>query len=281
MDNINFTAIDFETASNFRHSICQIGICRVENGEIIFQKSYHVQPPNNEYSHWNVLIHGIGPETTEDKPTFPEIWQEIKIFIENQLVIAHNSDFDLDCLEKTLDYYNLESPFYRHDCTYKATGLNLVDLAESLEITFQNHHDALADSVVCAKAYVKLMAGIIPDQSKITVKSSKSIFEGHEKLTGKVLKPDLENADSNSLFFNKKLVFTGVLNKISRDEAAQITKKMGADIDTGVTKRTDFVIVGEGAGPSKLKKIHEFNSAGANIKIINEEEFLGIIQHGL
>jgi DNA polymerase III subunit epsilon len=53
---------------------------------------------------------------------------------------------------------------------------------------------------------------------------------------------------------------------------------MGADIDTGVNKRTNFVIVGQGAGPSKLKKIDELNDSGSNIKIIKEDEFLSMIK---
>jgi BRCT domain type II-containing protein len=53
---------------------------------------------------------------------------------------------------------------------------------------------------------------------------------------------------------------------------------MGADIDTGVNKRTDYVIVGSGAGPAKLRKIADFNSTGSNIKIIKEEDFLLMIK---
>jgi DNA polymerase-3 subunit epsilon len=57
-----------------------------------------------------------------------------------------------------------------------------------------------------------------------------------------------------------------------------ILKSKGADIDTGVTKRTRYVIVGKGAGPIKLKKIKEFNSKGACIKILNEATFIKMIK---
>jgi DNA polymerase-3 subunit epsilon len=68
---------------------------------------------------------------------------------------------------------------------------------------------------------------------------------------------------------------------MSRDTAAKQVKDLGADIDTGVNKRTDFVIVGQGAGPSKLKKIEEFNSTGSSIKIINENQFIDLLKSGL
>lgn len=278
---MNFTAIDFETANNSRHSICQIGICRVENWKIIHTESLLVQPPNNDFSHWNIAIHGISPDLTDNKSLFPEIWKNIKQHFNNQLIIAHNTDFDLDCLFKTLEYYNLEFPNIEYECTYKISGLNLIDLAESLNVEILNHHDALNDAIMCANSYIKLRNGFVPDFNKITEKEAKSIFSGHERLSGKVLKPDLENADSSSPFYNKKIVFTGVLDKISREKAAEIVKSMGADIDSTITKKIHFVIIGSGAGPSKLKKIKEYNEAGSNIKMIYESEFLEIIKHGL
>lgn len=277
MNNLNFTAIDFETANNFRHSICQIGICRVENGITVFSGSFLIQPPENKYSSWNIKIHGISPDITQDKPFFSEIWNEIRIHFDNQLIIAHNSAFDLDCLYKTLKYYNLDHPILKSECTYKISGLKLIDLAESLEITLMSHHDALNDSLMCAESYIRLKNGRNPDLQKITFKAPKSIFAGHERISGNVLKPDLENADSTSPFFNKKIVFTGILEKIGREEAAGIVKKMGADIDTSISKKTDFVIIGIGAGPSKLKKLFEYNLAGSNIRLVYEVEFLEIV----
>jgi len=64
---------------------------------------------------------------------------------------------------------------------------------------------------------------------------------------------------------------------MTRNEAAKRVKDLGADIDTGVNKRTDFVIVGQGAGPSKLKKIEDLNSSGSKIRIIIEDDFLDMI----
>ena len=58
-DKLNFIAIDFETATGKRASICEVGICVVRNGEIIETKSWLVQPEDNAYSYWNIQIHGI------------------------------------------------------------------------------------------------------------------------------------------------------------------------------------------------------------------------------
>lgn len=43
---MNFTAIDFETAQGYRWSICQVGFVRVENGIVIQEVDFLVQPPD-------------------------------------------------------------------------------------------------------------------------------------------------------------------------------------------------------------------------------------------
>jgi len=275
---MTFTAIDFETAQGARWSICQVGIVRVENGEIIKSISKLIKPPGNEYQKSNTQIHGINCEITENSPTFHEVWSEIKEYIEEQLVVAHNSDFDIDCLKNTLQYYDLPFPNMNIDCTYRRTNLKLDDLCNSLDIPLDKHHDACCDAMACAKAYLKLLNNEVPDYSKIAQRKSNPFdYSSHQRLYGNVLKPDLENVDISSPFYNKKVVFTGVLTKYSREEAAAIVKKYGADIDTSITKRTNIVIMGESAGPSKVRKIEMYNNEGCNISIIEEKEFCEII----
>lgn len=280
---MNFITIDFETATGKRWSICQIGMVKVENGKIVKKISRLVKPPNNEYSEWNMRVHGITPIDTADSPIFPEIWLEIKPYIENSLVVSHSTDFDIDCLYKTLDYYEIPRPRFNIDCTYKRTGKKLDSLCEAFDIHLGNHHDAECDAIACAEIYIKLLNNKEPDFSRIRNKPKTNIFQqkGHERIRGDILKPDLKNANPSSPFYGKKVVFTGVLNSIKRHAAAEIVKKQGADIDTGITKRTNYVITGSAPGPSKLKKIEKYNNEGSEIKIIFENEFLEMIKNDL
>ncbi|QQU04005.1 BRCT domain-containing protein [Myroides odoratus] len=99
-------------------------------------------------------------------------------------------------------------------------------------------------------------------------------LESRKKINSSLLKPNLETADPNNFFYNKKVVFTGDLETISRKEAAEIIYKMGADINTNISKKTNIVILGHNPGPSKLKQIETINSNGEIIQILSEEEFL-------
>ena len=277
---MNFVAIDVETAIGKRWSICQIGLAIVENGEIIKTVSKLVQPPQNEYANGNISVHGITPDMTASAPVFPEIWDEIYPLLEGKRLVAHNASFDINCLHQALEFYNLQIPGMECDCTYSRTGYKLSEICDAYEIELNNHHDATCDAVACAKVYLNLLQGIEPDFSKIKPRSEKSsnFFspEGHEHLCGDVLKPDLNNSDCNSPFYAKKVVFTGVLNSIDRKEAADLVKKLGADIDTSITKRTNFVITGSASGPSKMVKINQLNAQGCDIRLVYEEEFLRI-----
>ncbi|HBF38455.1 MAG TPA: exonuclease [Firmicutes bacterium] len=279
---LDFTAIDFETATNVRWSVCQVGLVRVENANIVDTYSSLIQPPDNRYVRWNTAIHGISSMITRESPTFPEIWEKIKGFIENQLVVAHNVNFDADCLKQTLRYYNLEIPDFTVDCTYQKTGASLDKACQALEINLDNHHDALEDAVACANIYLCLAGGRIPDYSKIkpAIKTAKPgfNFNGHERIKGELLKPNLEDAKPDSAFYGKKVVFTGILFSIGREEAARIVRSLGADIDSGVTPKTNYVIVGSDPGPSKMRKIVKYNQEGSLISIIREAEFLKMIE---
>jgi DNA polymerase-3 subunit epsilon len=158
------------------------------------------------------------------------------------------------------------------------SGLSMLALCDALEINLTKHHDALYDAIAYAEAYIRLKSGISPNHGLIKSRPLQNMFTGHERITGDLLKPNLETADPFNPFYSKKVVFTGVLDGISRDEAAKMVKAEGADIDTGITRHTHYVIAGSGAGPAKLKKVEEFNAGGAEIRVSNKTQFLDMIK---
>ena len=149
-----FTAIDFETAQGYRWSICQVGLVRVEHGEITNEVNILVQPPNNYYWYKFIDIHGITPQDTLNAPTFDKVWHKIEPFIKDQTVVAHNRlAFDFPVLEKTLEFYGMKAPDYEKQCTYRIFKDNLASLSKIYNIPL-NHHDALSDAKACGELYL-------------------------------------------------------------------------------------------------------------------------------
>ena len=149
-----FTALDFETASSYSNSICQVGLVRMENGILVKEINILVQPPDNYYWSRFTDIHGITAKDTANALTFAQVWCQIAPYIENQNVIAHNGfGFDFPVLAKTLEYYNLQTPNYNKFCTYRIYKSNLANLCKQHNIAL-NHHDALSDARACAVLYL-------------------------------------------------------------------------------------------------------------------------------
>lgn len=155
---MNFIAFDFETANAQKHSACSVALIMVQDDKIV-GRYYSLIQPETDF-HWrNIQIHGIQPEDVADAPKFPEVWQEIQdYFQENRLIVAHNATFDCGVLKGCLDYYGIEQPHYLSLCTVRTSkklfpefeNHKLNTVSEKLGITLDNHHNALDDSLACA-----------------------------------------------------------------------------------------------------------------------------------
>jgi len=164
---LNFIAIDFETATGERSSICETGICVVRSGEICETKSWLVQPDGNLYSYFNIQIHGITPHDTERSPLFPDVWEEIErtYLDEFDTFVAHNAAFDRGCLTQAAALYHIHLPSLQWHCTLQTAckvydyGCNtLAYLCQQLEIPEGTHHRAGDDAEMCARLFLRELA---------------------------------------------------------------------------------------------------------------------------
>jgi DNA ligase (NAD+) len=76
---------------------------------------------------------------------------------------------------------------------------------------------------------------------------------------------------SNSPVSGKIVVFTGALTRMTRDEAKARAESLGAKVASSVSKKTDYVIVGEDAGSKAAK------AAELGVKMLSEDEWLELI----
>jgi DNA ligase (NAD+) len=92
-----------------------------------------------------------------------------------------------------------------------------------------------------------------------------------ERLTKEVTILDAERPKSNSVVAGKTVVFTGSLEKMTRDEAKAMAERLGAKAAGSVSKKTDFVVAGPGAG----SKLAEAKKHG--VTVLTEDEWLKMV----
>jgi DNA ligase (NAD+) len=92
-----------------------------------------------------------------------------------------------------------------------------------------------------------------------------------ERLTKEVKILDAEQPAASSPVAGKTVVFTGSLEKMTRDEAKAMAERLGAKTAGSVSKKTDYVVAGPGAG-SKLNKARE-----AGVTVLSEDEWFELI----
>jgi DNA ligase (NAD+) len=92
-----------------------------------------------------------------------------------------------------------------------------------------------------------------------------------ERLTKEVTILDAEKPKSNSAVAGKTVVFTGALELMTRDEAKAKAERLGAKVSGSVSKKTDYVVAGPGAG----SKLAEAKKHG--VEVLTEDQWLKLV----
>lgn len=284
MDKVlNFVAVDFETMTAELTSACAIGLVKVIDGNIQ-QKFYSlINPILDGRERNNTHIHGITPEMVVSAPTFAQLFPQLVQFIGKLPIVCHNRGADINIMQRCMDYYGLTGVDAANNyCTYEMTGLSLTACCAQFGINMGAHHDALDDADACAKVFLACQGAIMANTfkgglSEVIAASRTKRFE-HATLIP-IADDQVQNQDTP--FFHAKVVITGTFAAYpKRNELGKLLQALGADVDTAISKRTNVVVMGQGAGPAKIKKIETLRDKGHEIRIIYEEELKQILDYG-
>jgi DNA ligase (NAD+) len=142
--------------------------------------------------------------------------------------------------------------------------------------SWQAFHDAALKVAMGDEETIAEMDAL--DQIGDTVIKSVAAYFGEnhnrgivERLTKEVTILDAERPKSNSAVAGKTVVFTGSLERMTRDEAKAKAERLGAKVSGSVSKKTDYVVAGPGAG----SKLTEAKKHG--VTVLTEDEWLKLI----
>ena len=299
-DDNSYVVFDLETTglSVYQDEIIEIAALKVSHGEIIDTFETLVNP-HFDLPKKVTKITGINDLMLSSAPDIQDVIFDFKEFVGDFTVVGHNiKSFDLIFIQRA--YRKCEADSFRNKIVDTLTisrklypdlsQHKLINLAEYLDIEQTiGFHRALADCEYTYKCYEIMKSDLInkkPRKKKASKSDStskpKTSFNPYPKHADlRNLTTDKTEFDESNPFFGKYCVFTGELNKYSREEAAQIILDLGGQCENNVTRKTDYLIVSADSDPNKKsgkqKKAEEYKAKGQGIEIISESAFYDMI----
>lgn len=140
-----------------------------------------------------------------------------------------------------------------------------IDLANNFG-SIDNLHNATIDQLYAIEGIGEVVARSI--LSWFADPDNEALLDKFEQFG---IKPYFEKKSSK--LNGQSFVITGTLNAMSRDEAADKIRLLGGIFQTAVAKDTDYLVVGDNVGASKLKKAKNYGT-----KIISEDQLIKIME---
>lgn len=155
-------------------------------------------------------------------------------------------------------------------------GLGIRFVGEGVAKLLADHFSSIENVKQASQEDLEQVEGIGPRIAESVVRffKDKHSVKLVDRLmnAGVQMRSEKKKISGNAAVTGKSFVLTGGLESMSRDEAKDRIEALGGKSSSGVSKKTDYVIVGTDAG-SKLQKAKELG-----VRTITEEEFLKMLQ---
>lgn len=313
----NYVVLDIETTglSAAYDNIIEIALLKIKDGNEVDRFQSLIQPPAYEYYFYdneeipeNIEVQtdengnrytttfvddfisdltGITDEMLKNAPVFEDISTKIYDFIGDSIIVGYNVHFDLNFLidnfESTLnkpltndfvDLLRLSRKIFPDLENHK-----LITLSETFQLDTGEHHRALADCIITNNLLNKINTVVYEKNIDL-----KELFKTYPTDLSKI-QGDKNLLDSSHPLYEKNCVFTGKLELLQRTEAAYLVASIGGIPQNGITKDTNFLIIGnldyskniKDGKSSKQKKAEKLILSGSDLKIITESDFYDLV----
>ena len=290
----DYTVLDLETTglSPTEDEIIEIALLRIRNG-LVTDKFETLVKPYIEIDDYITNLTGISNDMVRNAPSIVEVLPKVLSFIGNDIIVGHRSCFDVNfmydkCLKhKSIVFGNDYIDTYRiAKKLYPDMGrCRLEDLREYLNVDETNSHRAMQDCICTQKCFEAMRTVATSAYSPEQLADFLNPTSSHIKFDLHTLTPESTEFDTSHPFYGRHFVFTGTLDKLSRTEAAQLVVNLGGICDNGITKKTNYLILGNNdycksikdGKSNKHKKAEEYKLQGCDIEIIPESVFYDML----
>jgi DNA polymerase III epsilon subunit-like protein len=301
--SLDFTAIDFETANNYRGSPCSVGLVKVRDGQVVDEAHWLMRPPEafDYFNPFNTWLHGMSSDTVASSPRWNEILPCLMTFVGGDVLVAHNAGFDIGVIRSACIADAIHWPTLDFLCTlvlsrrlFSLPSYRLPFVAAQAGVVLNHHHDAHDDALACAQITLAL-AGQQGCDSLEDLAHAAGIRIGHmetgtyglsewkRRSHGLILPCESADAHPDHPLYHRVLVFTGALMSMTRQEAWEQVAKVGGIPEPSVTKRTNVLVAGDinaamlapgTVTTGKAAKAFALQIKGQDIELMTEDDFL-------
>ena len=281
----NYCIVDVETTGldPAFDEIIEIGAIRVRNGEQRDRFRMLVKPsePIGEFIE---ELTGITNEMLAEALPLRSVLPVFRTFLGDDIIVGHNVNFDINflydgCVSLNLPEIGNDFVDIMRIARFVVPELDhhrLNDLCKYYQIENQHSHRAIYDCEATHEVLEHLRNSFNPSTMK---------WPTHSKLNANDLHAQTDEFDISHPLYGKLCVFTGTLSRMTRAEAMQAVLNLGGKNGNGLTKKTDFLVVGsseysanaKGGKTGKMKKAEEYILAGCDITILSESAFYDMI----
>jgi DNA polymerase III subunit epsilon len=189
-----FCVVDIETnggSAKKGFQIIELGAVKYKNGQIIdkFESLVFAR----EIPPYVQEVTKITPKMLENAPRLEKVLKDFKVFLEDDVFIAHDIKFDYTFISESFEKYDLGKLLNRKICsidlarrTIEAERYGLSFLKELLNIEVEHHHRAYYDALTTAIVFEKSLQNLDSNKIKtveelITFSKSDNVINSNQK----------------------------------------------------------------------------------------------------
>lgn len=289
----SFVVVDLETTGfdPFYEEIIEMSAIKIEDGKTASVFSELVKP-HNPISSYITDLTGITNDMLLKCRDISEIMPDFISFVGSAVLVGHNINFDINFIYDNLMRLN-NVPFKNNFVdTMRLSQKILPDLKNRKLKTLATYygispsisHRSLADCETTALCYAHLSEDAIKQFGSISAFVS-ACSPVHKHISSKNLSTSNTIFDETHPLYGKVCCFTGALESMQRNDAMQLVLDLGGLCSDSVTKKTNYLILGntdycsnvKGDKTSKTLKAEKAKLAGQDIEIISENVFLDMV----
>lgn len=285
-----YVLIDVESTglSPYYDDILEVAAVRVRNNLVVDSFSKLVKNEDFFVPRFVTSMTGITMQMIEELGETPAtVVAEFLDFVKDDLIVGYNTSFDINFLYDAA--LNELGRYFRNDyidvmqfakkIEKGSPRHRLVDMISLYNLEHQSHR-ALADCFSTKEVYDIITNKMADSNVAISdiFKKARARKKAHE------FSVTVDEIDEDNPVFGKNICFTGTMD-LFRDDLFQLVTNLGATPSRGVTRKTNFLVVGDftynanvkGNKTNKLKKSEDLFSSGQDILIIPESVFMEMI----